>query len=139
MHLGLADVDFDTPAPINAILGAEVYANIIGTDLYKHKNGAIMQSTSFGHIILGKFVVKKHKSSDLPILSIMHNNDINEIESESISKTLSKFWEIEEINKYEMPLNKEQKMVEDLFVKTHYRNANGRTLSLFPLGQIRKI
>lgn len=133
MDLGLADVDFDVPAPINAILGAEIYANIIGTNLYKHKNGAIMQSTSFGHIILGTFVVKKNYSSDLPILSIMHNNDINEIESECISKALCKFWEIEEINKYEMLLNKEQQMVEDLFVKTHYRNANGRYVVTIPI------
>lgn len=38
MHLKLADEKFDSPAPIDAILGVEVYAEIIGTEIYKHKD-----------------------------------------------------------------------------------------------------
>lgn len=44
MHLILADEKFDEPAPIHTLIGAEMYANIITTDLYKHKDGAIMLS-----------------------------------------------------------------------------------------------
>lgn len=57
IQFGLADEKFDIPGPIDAILAVEMYTKIIGSDLYKHNNRAIMQSSSFGHIILGKFDV----------------------------------------------------------------------------------
>lgn len=61
-HLLLANEKFDVPAPISALLGAGVYADIIAAGLYKHIDGAMMQETQLGHIILGKFLVKKNSS-----------------------------------------------------------------------------
>ncbi|XP_031637717.1 uncharacterized protein LOC116350124, partial [Contarinia nasturtii] len=133
MHLGLADENFDIPSPINALLGAEIYANIIGPDLYKHKDGAIMQSTSFGHIILGKFFVKKDQQiSDMPISNVMQ---CVENENNAIANALKKFWEIEDVNKCKNKaiLSEEHKAVENLFIKTHYRDANGRYVVSIPL------
>lgn len=117
MHLGLADPNFDVHAPINVILGAEMYALIIGTDLYRHECGEIMQSTELDHIVLGKFVV------DLPILNVMQSN-----EKEKIQKALTKIWEIDEINKseYKQLLSEEGILVEKLFLETHYRDPCGR-------------
>lgn len=71
-HLVLADENFDEPAPVDALLGADVYAQIISNELYRHKHGAIMQSTSFGHIILGKFKIMKNEI--LPMLNIRQND-----------------------------------------------------------------
>lgn len=54
IHLGLADEKFDIPSPIHALLGVEVYASIIGSDIYMHKNGTAMidffWSYNFGKI-----------------------------------------------------------------------------------------
>lgn len=131
MHFQLADPKFDEPAPIDALIGADIYANIVGPELYKHTNGAMMQLTSFGYIILGKFLVKAKNIHDIPILNIMHNY---EDENESIVKALNRFWEIEEINKHEsITLSKEQQMVEDNFMNTYYRDANGRFTVTIPV------
>lgn len=138
-HLGLADEDFDVPAPIDAIIGAEMYADIIQPALYKHKDGAIMQSTEFGHIILGKFIVKKH-SSELTALNLMQKNDVsimqnNKVENEKLQNALSKFWQIEDVNKCESKaiLSEEQHIVEKLFKETYYREANGRYVVKIPI------
>lgn len=131
MHLGLADENFDTPAPIDALLGAEFYANIINTDIYKHKDGAIMHATSFGHIILGKFVIPREKINDLPILSIVQNENYENV---NIEKALNRFWEIEEINKSDkLMLSEEEKAVEEIFVNTYYREKNGRYVVTIPI------
>ncbi|XP_055306802.1 uncharacterized protein LOC129571056 [Sitodiplosis mosellana] len=132
MHLILADEDFDTPKEINALLSADIYAAIVGDDLYRHKSGAIMQSTSFGHIILGKFEVKKQFLGNLRALNIVMNKNS---ECDNVEEMLSKFWEIENINCKEnkASLTEEQQAVEDLFVKTHYRDKSGRYVVRIPI------
>ncbi|XP_055309640.1 uncharacterized protein LOC129573278, partial [Sitodiplosis mosellana] len=131
-HLLLADEEFDQPKPIDALLSADIYAEIVGDDLYRHKNGAIMQSSSFGHIILGKFKVKNSNVCDLPALNIVMNKNT---ECDNIEELISKFWEIEAINSNENKalLNKEQKAVEELFVNTHFRDKSGRYVVRIPI------
>lgn len=131
IHLGLADENFDVPAPIDALLGAEIYAEIVGTDLYRHENGAIMQSTKLGHIILGRLSMKQD-ASDLPILSVVQDTKNDDMQ---LQKALTRFWEVEEINKCEnkAKLTEEQKLVEKLFVETHYREPNGRYVVTIPI------
>lgn len=132
IHLGLADEEFDKPAPIQALLGVEVYAKIIGNDIYKNENGAMMQSTSFGHIILGKFSTKKDSFNESPIFNII--NDI-EVENDKIVKALNKFWEIENTNKSinEMFFNDEAKAVEKIYADTYSREKNGRYVVTIPI------
>lgn len=133
-HLKLADEDFDIPAPIEALLSAEIYAEIMGVDLYRHKGEAIMQSTSFGHVILGKFNVKENCVSDLPVLNILRLNS-NKNENEALEKALTRFWEIEDANKsanIEI-FSSEGKAVEDSFVKTIYREESGRYVVTIPI------
>lgn len=127
-HLGLADEEFDVPAPIDVLLGVEVFTQMIKPDLYYHKHGAIMQATSFGHIVLGKVETKDNFTSDLPLLSIVQN------ENDSISKALSKFWEIEELNKnHDKALSEEEAFVEKHFTETFYRDASGKYVVTIPL------
>lgn len=133
IHLNLADEKFDSPAPIDALLGAEIYAEIMGTDIYRHKSGAIMQSTSFGHIILGKFNIKKSVLSDLPVLNIL--SEQNKMENENLSEALTRFWEIEDTDKCDNKaiLSEEGKVVESLFIETFYREKSGRYVVTIPI------
>lgn len=137
-NLTLADEKFDIPGPINAILGVSTYMQIIGTDLYKHADGAIMQSTSFGHIVLGRFLVKKQFSCDVPVLSI---SNINLSENEALEKALCRFWSDEDVNKCENKsmLSKEQQAIEDLFINTHYRDESGRYVVTMPIKEDRNL
>ncbi|XP_031637052.1 uncharacterized protein LOC116349652 [Contarinia nasturtii] len=135
-HLVLADENFDMPAPIDALIGVEMYSDIIEPGLYKHKDGAIMQATRFGHIILGKFITK-HQTNDLIALNAMQNDvfNINKDKNEKLQNALSKFWEIEDTNKCESKiiLSEEHHIVEELFKKTYYREANGRYVVTIPI------
>lgn len=139
MHLVLADEQFDIPATIDALIGAEVYSRIIGPDLYKHKDGAMMQSSELGHIILGKFLVKK-SLNDSMVLNVTQSDDIsvildNKSKNENLESALSKFFETEEINQYDKDpvLTTEQAMVEEIFLKTHYREPSGRYVVTIPI------
>lgn len=129
-HLKLADEQFDIPAPVDALLGAEIYTQIIDNVLYKHKDGAIMQQTSFGNIILGKFSVKQN--NEFPILCISNANESND-ECIELAKALNKFWEIEEINEIQTDQNSEEQAVQDIFMKTHFREKSGRYVVTIPI------
>lgn len=143
-HLLLADENFDIPAPINALVGAEVYAEMIRPDLYKHNDGAMMQLTGFGHIILGRFMIKKN-INDSTAFSLMqaeqikcinlNHEEINKNQNELLQTALSNFWKIEEINKLEdkTVLSTEQTLVEENFLKTHYREPSGRYVVTIPI------
>lgn len=123
-HLVLADNAFDIPAPIDALLGVGIYADILRIDLYKHKHGAVMQSTSFGHIVLGKFMHTEQVFDGLPIFNVIQKDKTND----DIAEALNKFWQCEEVNTNEnkMCKNKEQLDVLNFFKKTYYREENGR-------------
>lgn len=130
-HLGLADEDFDTPAPIHAILGVEVYTMIVGVDIYKHSQGAMMQSTLFGHIILGKFSTKRDYFNELPILSICDNI---EVENDKIVRALNKFWEVEDTDKNPKCFtSSETEAVEKIYTETYYREPSGRYVVTIPI------
>lgn len=97
-----------------------------------------MQSTSLGHIILGKFNVKQNIDNLMqinPINNVQTLMPSNKDENEKLRNALTKFWELEEVVKCETrkPLNAEQQMVEDIFAKTHYRQANGRYVVTIPI------
>lgn len=91
-----------------------------------------MQSTTFGHIILGRFNVKNNIVNAFPILSITNKNSN---ENDQILQALNKFWQIEEVNenKNELLLTDEEKLVENHFVETYYREASGRYVVKIPI------
>lgn len=97
----------------------------------------IMQSTTFGHIILGRIMIKDN-TSDIPTLKIMHNVNI---ENEYLSKAITKFWEDENVNKIEnkKPLSEKEQFVEDFFVKTHYRDNTGRYVVTMPMEALKEL
>lgn len=103
-----------------------------------------MQRTELGHIVLGRFMVKKNVN-DLSVFSLMQANQkkynkqqslqINKNGNELLQNALSDFWKVEEINKIEndTSLNSEQSLVEENFVNTYYREPNGRYVVTIPI------
>lgn len=74
---------------------------------------------------IGKFQTKK--ANNLPVLGITQSNNY-EKENECIAEALNEFWDIDSINNDEFKnnYNEEEKTVEDLFVKTHFRENSDR-------------
>lgn len=114
----LADVEFNTPAPIDALLNIEIYEKIISGIIYRHKNGGMIQATSLGHIVLGKLCIRKE---NIESESVFNLYECEEAKNDNIDRLLRNFWEIEKINeKAIIKQTPEQKAVENLFLKTHY-------------------
>jgi len=52
-HVTLADPSFDKPGPIDLLIGANVFYNILSNQRLKLQNGLVVQSTSLGWIVAG--------------------------------------------------------------------------------------
>lgn len=132
-HITLADPNFRIPGNIDLLLGADVWSRIIGSKIYTLEHGAIIQETKFGFIVLGRCEIAE---SNFAALSSFHvteqmeqpsTGSLNELED-----ILKRFWEIEEMQ-VKRERSKEEQMVEELFVQTHYRNEFGRYVVRIPI------
>lgn len=58
----LADPQFNVPARIDMLLGAEFYAKIIRNGIKRNQDGPTAQKTSFGWIIFGAITSNQYKA-----------------------------------------------------------------------------
>lgn len=117
----LADPTYNIPGPIDVILGAEEYGNIILEGLWKTGTGLLGQNTNLGWLISGG--VNQGRKANPKIVSMMTRAEADE--------GLTKFWEIEEIPRNKV-LSSEEKECEEHFQKNHHRNANGNYVVKIP-------
>ncbi|XP_015124524.1 uncharacterized protein LOC107046430 [Diachasma alloeum] len=124
--LKLADPDFLTPAPIDILLGADVYGQLILPQVITNgPNSPSAQLTRLGWIVFGPT-----EGPDTTQVATSHltvtNEDLNEL--------LTKFWIQEEIpGTPEVQLNEEEAQCEEHFQRTHSRDASGRYIVRIPL------
>ncbi|XP_057337763.1 uncharacterized protein LOC130675883 [Microplitis mediator] len=122
----LADPEFNEPNEIDALLGAEIFYDLLCTGQIELTNSkAKLHNTKLGWIISGK---------------IMHNDTTAKsgkcmIALNSLHKTISKFWEIEEIEKQTF-LSEEEFQVEEHFKQTTKRDpVTGRYIVRLPFNE----
>jgi len=122
-HIELGDPHFDTPGPIEFLVGADIYANIFGNcSRIIHTPGLpSAYETLFGWIILGQSSVN---ASSSPVSLLL-------MAEPSIDSLLCKFWELEEPTKSTLPFTEDQKC-EDHFNRTTKRDSTGRYSVSFP-------
>lgn len=130
-HDPMADPKFDQPAPIEMILGVEFWAKMIMPKFFTNYTGALVQETKFGYIVLGRFDVL----DEMPILSSIHNVGASDALQPLVilNETLRKFWEIEAVKEDEIHHTPEEIAVEEIFLTTHKRKANGRYVVQMPI------
>ncbi|XP_054287529.1 uncharacterized protein LOC129003260 [Macrosteles quadrilineatus] len=120
-HLKLADPSFDVSSPIEFLIGADLYFDILqeSSNLIKGEPSAI--ATIFGWVIGGK-VINEIPLNDWSSMLICNN---------TLDAHLTKFWEIESVNNVVRP-NPEDEATEESFIKTHRRDTNGRYIVSLP-------
>lgn len=123
--LQLADENFLSPGPIDIILGAEVYAQIIENGVKKGKNNSpVAQRTKIGWIISGPHG-SASSSEGLNCYHVSQNNDLYEL--------LQRFWKLEEIPSMKTSsLSLEEQECEQHFSSTHTRDDKGRYIVRLP-------
>lgn len=115
-HMELADPDYNVSKPIDILLDACVYSDVIMNGLVKGEHNApIAQQTKLGWILSGNV---KTFSCNVII------NNLDEI---------AKYWEMEEIPNSEIELTKEEQFCEEHYVATTKRLADGRYEVALPM------
>ena len=111
INLKLGDDQFDIPAPVDVLLGAEMCAHVFqpGSKLGDRGQPTAFQ-TIFGWVLLGK--------TELPIHSYFMSLD------PSLDQTIRKFWELESI-KPKVFLSPEDQKCEEIYQKTTKRDISG--------------
>ena len=118
----LADPGFDNPGPVDVLLGADLFPQILdGKKPLRLACGLSAVSTFFGWALFGKFKDScPEAQASIALLGVDH-----------LQTDISKFWQLEE-PEVEIPSNPDDVHAEDHFSHTHYRTAEGRYVVALP-------
>lgn len=129
----LADPGFCIPAEVQMLLGADVWAEITGDNMYRHPDGTILQETRLGYICFGRVVLSPDANANLSMLTFtLQKNEEND-EEKCLSDLLQKFWTTSEPQMQSHIMSQEEEAVERHFLETHSRDINGRYIVQIPL------
>lgn len=120
-NLQLADPFYNRSGPIDLLLSAEIYGNILLPGLQRGKpNEPIAQNTSMGWILMGGSSASS-SNSNLSMHSLV-----------DIDSRLRSFWESEEITSNTRPISIEDEESERHFKDTFSRDKTGRFVVRMP-------
>ncbi|GFX91157.1 uncharacterized protein TNCV_1245721 [Trichonephila clavipes] len=114
-NINLADDSFYVPGPIDCLLGAEIFYELLRSGQIRSENSnLIFQNTVFGFVASGS---NSFADTEARVHCGLIKGDLNQ--------TLKMFWELENVE-VEKPKNEEAIFCEDHFQKTHSRDEEGR-------------
>ncbi|CAK1584895.1 unnamed protein product [Parnassius mnemosyne] len=135
-NISLADPNFHSPAPVDMLIGADVFWDLIGTQRLKLGDGQpILCETSLGWLVSGPIdyrYVKKGVNFIKCNFTRIFQDEASKDLDEDIQKQLVRFWHLEEVSPAFLYSN-EEKLCEEHFLKNTTRLANGRFCVRIPL------
>ncbi|XP_018402792.1 PREDICTED: uncharacterized protein LOC108779784 [Cyphomyrmex costatus] len=124
-NLKLADPDFNVPADIDMLIGAEIFWKLICAGQIKpSRNKPTLQKTLLGWILSGPTSSIPSNSSSSIISCLAVTEDLNH--------ALSRFWELDH-SISASTLSPEHQSCENLFKDTVKRNSDGRFVVQLPI------
>lgn len=118
----LADPSFNCPLPIDALIGAQHFFDIIKQQrLHISEYLPPLQATEFGYIITGEVPTVNYNFG----LLLQHDPD------DELNNIVSKFWSLEHVSAINK-LSEEEKQCQNHFSTTHSRDENGRYIVHLP-------
>ncbi|XP_050555461.1 uncharacterized protein LOC126911595 [Spodoptera frugiperda] len=116
----LADPGFNKRGRIDLLLGVEVCAQILRSDIIKGPPGSpCAQNTSLGWILFGNI----HEKGNTSELIVMHH-------SLNLDKMLKSMWELD--TEGETTLTQDERKCEEIYQSTHSRTEDGRYIVKLP-------
>ncbi|GBM87017.1 hypothetical protein AVEN_40602-1 [Araneus ventricosus] len=124
-NITLADPHFHKPGKIDLLLGNEYFCEFLRPGQCRVPNSQlILQNSVFGFLASGRLNVTGGQSSRVIQCKLIAN-------LEDLHKDMTKFWELEKIEK---PIKSvEEEKCEKHFLKTYSRNSEGRYIVQLPL------
>jgi hypothetical protein len=89
--VALADRVFHKPAPIDILLGAEIFFEILKSERYDCKGLPVLQNTKLGYLLSGKLHHSYVKDYKRPCHSLF-------VQTDSLHHMMERFWSIEQMN-----------------------------------------
>lgn len=121
-NITLADPDFCNPSEIDALIGAELFYQLLCVGQIKIRNTSlIIQKTRLGWIVSGALKCRQLEPTHTACNIVI----------DSLNSQLTKFWEIEEIPSVKH-LSSVEKACEKHFIETSFRDPSGRYVVRLP-------
>ncbi|XP_011880277.1 PREDICTED: uncharacterized protein LOC105568876, partial [Vollenhovia emeryi] len=126
-NLALADPDFLIPRPVDILIGADAYGQIIKPNIIRHSPlMPIAQLSIFGWLVLGPVNREATRTSTHQASTQVNEDALNEL--------LTKFWVQEEVPTHDVNrLTPDEQRCEEHFKATHSRDSSGRYVVRIPL------
>ncbi|XP_024877831.1 uncharacterized protein LOC112458438, partial [Temnothorax curvispinosus] len=122
--LALADPDPTNSDPIDILIGADLYGDLLLDGIRKgSRDQPLAQNTVLGWVLSGPAADPQARPRTV---TAQHCSN-----TPSLDEELRRFWEIEEIPRA-IPLSPEEQQCEDHFLATHWRRSDGRYVIRFP-------
>ncbi|XP_011882055.1 PREDICTED: uncharacterized protein LOC105569874, partial [Vollenhovia emeryi] len=123
----LADPDFLIPRPVDILIGADAYGQIIKPNIIRHSPlMPIAQLSIFGWLVLGPV------NREAPRTATHHAS--TQVNEDALNELLTKFWVQEEVPTHDVnQLTPDEQRCEEHFKATHSRDSSGRYVVRIPL------
>ncbi|KAJ8966009.1 hypothetical protein NQ317_012304 [Molorchus minor] len=120
-NLQLADPSYNTPGPIDALLGLEIFSQMLKPGIIPGQNGGPTAiNSSIGWLLTGKL---DNVPSDVRSFFVAAEN--------TLDNSLKRFWELEEVPEVKS-LSVEEKVCEEIYINTVSRDSLGRFTVALP-------
>ncbi|XP_011858790.1 PREDICTED: uncharacterized protein LOC105556317 [Vollenhovia emeryi] len=126
-NLALADPDFLIPRPVDILIGADAYGQIIKPNIIRHSPlMPIAQLSIFGWLVLGPVNREATRTST--------HHASTQVNEDALNELLTKFWVQEEVPTHDVSqLTPDEQRCEEHFKATHSRDSSGRYVVRIPL------
>lgn len=111
----LADPYYQTPGPVEILLGAGVWGQVLTGAITRGAFGLPAQLTELGWVIFGDSPL--HTDATCHVMSVTT--------ADELEAALRQLWEVDEISA-PIDFTPDERFCEENFAKTHYRDENGR-------------
>lgn len=121
-HLNLADDAFDSPGPIDFLLGADLYPKVFGGGRISSPPGHPSPFHSiFGWVLIGETTVNTLQARPTEI-NLGLTSHLCILDAQSLDTQMKQFWELEEVPKT-VHVSEGDRFCEQHFVQNHSRDA----------------
>lgn len=134
-EIALADPNFNIPKPIDMLIGAEIFFDLLSGDQIRPvTNGPILNNTLFGWIVSGPVPQppEANEHSSISLFTCVSN------EFENLENQMAAFWRLEEIKQTNV-YTLEERICKQYFERSVCRGDDGRFTVLLPFRDASKL
>lgn len=132
-HVKLADPTFHQSAPVDLLLGADIFWQLIESQQITLGPGQpIMHMSKLGWVLAGPLYTSS-VANHLQCNHVFVEGNEKDLTNKALNEQLAKFWEIEQVPQPASQRTAEEIECENHFVETSYRNSHGRFCLKLPL------